>query len=110
MKQDAEEKKSVQRRIARKQIYLFSHQDQQRKELAQNRQTSEAELIRQAVAVLLNDPQKQGANPLPPDETAWQEVLKSFDEVRSLQTSQAPHRWTRDEYYDDPRYQRSWAT
>lgn len=95
MKQDAEEKNMARRKMVRKQVYLFSHQTQQLKELAKTQQTSEADLIRQAVAALLSAPQTRSANQLPPDEAAWQEILKSFDEVRSRQTSEAPHRWTR---------------
>jgi hypothetical protein len=97
--------KSTRRRMVRKQIYILPHQEARLKVLAQEQLVTEANLIRQAVEAFLNQPTKEILKPLPPDDAAWQEILASFAEVRSRTVAGEPHRWTRDDYYDDPRHQ-----
>lgn len=101
-------RKLTRRKMRRKQIYLLPQQDTRLKELAHKQLTTEAELIRQAVEAYLNQPMS-GLKHLPPDQAAWQEILASFEEVRKQSVAGEPHRWTRADYYDDPRSQRDWA-
>lgn len=109
MVQTVATKKSMRRKMLRKQVYLLPQQDRRLKELAALQLTTEAALIRQAIEVFLSQPLPNSLRHLPPQEAAWQEILASFEEARTLNVSGEPHRWTREEYYDDPRYQRLWA-
>ena len=96
-------RKATRRKMVRKQVYILPHQELQLKAIAEEQLVSEAELIRQAVAAFLARPLPNAARQLPPDEAAWQVILASFEVVRQQPVGAAPHRWTRDEYYDDPR-------
>jgi hypothetical protein len=91
------------RRMVRKQVYIYPHQEARLKAMAAAQLMSEADLIRQAVDAFLGQPQTAASNSLPPDEAAWQEVLASFVAVRERPLPGAPHRWTRDDYYDEQR-------
>ena len=97
--------KSIRRRMVRKQVYILPHQEARLKALAQEQLVSEADLIRQAVEAFLDKPVENAIKPLPPDEAAWLEILASFADVRRRSVSGEPHRWTRDDYYDEPRHQ-----
>lgn len=97
------------RKMVRKQVYLLAQQESKLKERAQRQSVTEAELIRQAVDAFLDQQPQNGGDHLPPDEAAWQEILASFEMVRSRSAVGDPQRWTRDNYYDDPRYERPWA-
>jgi hypothetical protein len=110
MTQTAATRQSTRRKMVRKQIYLLPQQETKLKALAQQQRTTEAELIRKAVETFLSQPMANGVKHLPPDEAAWQEILASFEEARARSVAGAPQRWTREDYYDDPRYQRDWAS
>ncbi len=101
---------STRRKMLRKQIYLLPQQDTKLKSLAYQQQTTEAELIRQAVEVFLSQPQAKSDKHLPPDEAAWQEILASFEEARTRNLTSEPQHWTREDYYEDPRYRREWSS
>ena len=94
---------AARRRMVRKQVYIYPHQEARLKAMAMAQLVSEADLIRQAVDAFLGQPQTAAINPLPPDETAWQEILTSFAAVRERSLPGAPHRWTREDYYDEQR-------
>jgi hypothetical protein len=93
------------KRMVRKQIYIYRRQNEQLKCLAQQRETTEAELIRQAIEVLLTQP-GTAAQFLPLNEEAWQTLLHSMQAQRASDLTGEPHRWTRADYYDDERSQR----
>lgn len=92
---------ATRRKMVRKQVYIYPHQEARLKAMAAAQLVSEADLIRQAVDAFLGQPQTAASNPLPPDEAAWQEVLASFAAVRARSLPGAPHRWTREDYYDE---------
>ena len=109
MTQTATTRQSTRRKMVRKQVYLLPQQELKLKALAAQQHTTEAALIRTAVETLLSQPVSNGGKHLPPDEAAWQEILASFEEIRVRSVAGEPQRWTREDYYDDPRYQRAWA-
>ena len=94
---------ATRRKMVRKQVYIYPHQEARLKAMAAAQFMSEADLIRQAVDAFLGQPQIAASNPLPPDEAAWQEVLASFAAVRERSLPGAPQRWTREDYYDEQR-------
>ena len=94
---------ATRRKMVRKQVYIYPHQEARLKAMAVAQRVSEADLIRQAVDAFLGQPQTAGSKPLPPDEAAWQEILTSFAAVRERSLPGAPHRWTRDDYYEEQR-------
>jgi hypothetical protein len=92
------------RRMVRKQIYIYAQQDEQIKRLAATRATSEAELIREAIEELLERQHPHSSNShLPPDEAAWQALLQSMREHSRQFSDGEPHRWRREDYYNDER-------
>jgi hypothetical protein len=96
-------KRANHRKMVRKQVYIYPHQEARLKAMAAAQLMSEADLIRQAVDAFLGQPHPSTSNSLPPDEAAWQEVLASFAAVRERSLPGAPHRWTREDYYDEQR-------
>lgn len=92
---------ATRRRMVRKQVYIYPHQEARLRAMAVAQLVSEADLIRQAVDTFLGQPQTAVSNPLPLDEAAWQEILASFAAVRERSLPGAPHRWTREDYYDE---------
>ena len=94
---------ATRRKMVRKQVYIYPHQEARLKAMAAAQLMSEADLIRQAVDAYLGQTQNAASNPLPSDEAAWQEVLASFAAVRERPLPGAPHRWTREDYYDEQR-------
>ena len=109
MTQIAAKPKSTRRKMLPKQIYLLPQQDTKLKVLAHQQRMTEAELIRQAVEAFLAQPVTNGSQHLPPNEAAWQEILASFAEIQNRSFDGEAQRWTRADYYDDPRFQRDWA-
>ena len=103
MTQQAGARRSARRKMVRKQVYIFPHQEARLKAMAREQLVSEADLIRKAVDAFLAQPQADVVMPMPPDEAAWQEILESFAAVRERALPGAPHRWTREDYYDEPR-------
>ena len=99
------------RRMVRKQVYLQPQQNAQLKRAAKARATTEAEVIREALEIVLNSSVPvSSARTFRPDQEAWQKLLKSMkDQRKRAALIGEPHRWTREEYYDDERYQRPWA-
>lgn len=97
--------------MIRKQIYIQPHQNAQLKRVAKARAMTEAEVMREALEILLSQPTPATeTRGLPPDEVAWQKLLASMREWREqAAVTGKPHRWTREDYYDDERYQRPWA-
>lgn len=94
---------ATRRKMVRKQVYISPHQEARLKVMAVAQRVSEADLIRQAVDAFLAQPQTAVSNPLPPDEAAWQEILTSFAAVRERSLPGTPHRWVREDYYDEQR-------
>ena len=98
------------KRMVRKQIYIQPQQDEQLKRMAQQQDTSQAELIREAIEILLRQqPSSQPNRALPPDEAAWQVILSFVDRRRAEGLSGEPYKWKREDGYDDDRYRRPWA-
>jgi hypothetical protein len=97
------------KKMVRKQIYIHPQQERQLKELAVQYDATEAELVRQAIEMLLNQtPRGQGA--LPFHEASWQEILAFVDEREQNVPSGEPYKWNRADAYDDERAQRTWNT
>jgi hypothetical protein len=95
--------------MVRKQVYILPHQEERLKRLAQERETTEAALIRQAIDEVLNQPTPMiGAKSLPPDEAAWQAILGSIDERRREGVAGQPYQWRREDAYEE-RMNRPWA-
>jgi hypothetical protein len=85
--------------MIRKQVYLRPRQDLQIKQLAEERGTTEADIIRQAVDLLLAESQR-----LRRAQNAW-EAAQALMETRAsyaVQDNQIEeHAWTRDELYTE---------
>lgn len=97
-------------RMVRKQVYILPKQDAQLKRLAQEQETTEAELIRAAIDGLLNQKATiRTEQALPPDEAAWQAILAFVDQRRAEGVPGEPYQWKREDGYDDERYRRPWA-
>lgn len=80
--------------MIRKQVYLEPRQDIQIKQLATERKTTEADVIREAIDTLLGEVARQRRA-----QQAWDEAL-AFMEARYAQgTVSAERTWTRDELY-----------
>jgi hypothetical protein len=98
------------KRMVRKQIYIQPQQDEQLKRMAQQRDTSEAELIREAIEILLDQqPSSRPNKALPPDEAAWHIILSFVDSRRAEGLPGESYKWEREDGYDDERYRRPWA-
>ena len=83
--------------MIRKQVYLEPRQDLQIKQLAQERGTTEADIIRKAVDLLLSEAQRQRRA-----QTAWEEarVLMEARAQYAVEPAEAEERfWARDELY-----------
>ena len=83
--------------MVRKQIYIPKRQEALLKRLARLRNTSEAEIIRQAI-----DHEAEQSQPYTAlyDHSAWEELLKLFEERTKLGTTGEPYQWNRQEIYD----------
>jgi hypothetical protein len=104
-------KTSPKKRMVRKQVYIYPRQEAQLKRVAESRDVTEAEVIREALEMVLSRPLTSGVSrDLSSSEEAWQKLLKSMEEHRAQSDVKGkPHRWTRADYYDDERHQWSWA-
>lgn len=81
--------------MIRKQVYLEPRQDVQIKQLATERKTTEADVIREAIDTLLGEVARQRRA-----QQAWDEAL-AFMEARYAQGPVPGGRtWTRDELYE----------
>jgi hypothetical protein len=102
---------SRRKRMVRKQVYILPKQEEALKRLAEQRGASEAELIREAIEIMLQaQPVQENVKPLPPNQEAWQALLRSMQEHRMPDLPDKPHRWTRADYYDDERSRRLYGT
>ncbi len=82
--------------LVRRQIYLKPRQDVQIKRLAAERSTTEADIIREAIDMLLSEIARQRRA-----QKAWDETL-AFMEERYAQGAVSEGRtWTRDELYEE---------
>lgn len=97
------------RRMVRKQLYIYPQQNAQLKRVAESRAVTEAEVIREALESMLGNT-TPAARAIQPDDESWRKLQKAMRESRkrTAGTGKA-HRWTREDYYDDPRYQRDWS-
>lgn len=102
--------KSRRRKMVRKQIYIHPQQDTKLKELADRQHVTEAELIRQAVDILLDQPTTKGSNALPMHEAAWQEILAFVGQLEQNMLLGEPYTWSRADGYSDERALRGWNT
>jgi len=84
--------------MVRKQIYIQKRQEALLKHLARVRKTSEAEIIRQAI-----DHEAEQSQPYIDlyDHSAWEELLKLFEERTKLGITGEPYRWNRQEIYEE---------
>jgi hypothetical protein len=89
-------------RMVRKQIYIRPQQEERLKQLAEARAVSEAELIREAIEVMLQAaPVEQASKPLPEKEAAWQAILGSIRDLKPDPERTEPYRWNREELYEE---------
>lgn len=88
--------------MVRKQVYIYPQQEAQLKRLAEERDVTEAELIREALDALLQQPAPAPAvKSLPPDEAAWQAILQSIRDLKPDPARTEPYRWNREELYEE---------
>lgn len=98
----ADRSKTRRKRMVRKQVYIRPQQEEQLKRLAEQRAVTEAELIREALDVLLQQSTPAGAvKSLPPDEAAWQAILQSIRNLKPDPERTEPYRWNREELYEE---------
>jgi hypothetical protein len=83
--------------MIRKQVYLEPRQDLQIKQLAEERGTTEAHIIRKAIDLLLSEAQRQQRA-----QAAWEEAHALMEARAQYAVSPAQaeeHAWTRDDLY-----------
>lgn len=102
-------RKQANRRMIRKQVYIYPRQEVQLKRVAESREVTEAEIMRDALEAVLGNAAPV-ARTFQPDDEAWRKLQKAMRESRKRTAGAGKaHRWTREDYYDDPRYQRPWS-
>lgn len=84
--------------MVRKQIYIQQRQQILLRRIAQNREVSEAAIIRQAIDRVLTSPR---LHPIVPDPTAWDEILRFVEEHKTLSPAREPYQWNREDAYKD---------
>src|SRR2546421_6072598 len=84
--------------MIRKQIYLHKRHQILLDQLARARGVSQAEVIRRALE------REAGGHgpPLPPDRSAWEEILEAVASRRVLGSGGAAYPWRRQDGYPDP--------
>jgi len=80
--------------MIRKQMYLEPRQDIQIKQLAAERRTTEADIIREAIDTLLGEVARQRRA-----QQAWDEALALMEARYAQGSVPGGHTWTRDELY-----------
>jgi hypothetical protein len=82
--------------MVRKQFYIHRRHDALLKQLAEARGVSEAEVVRQAI-----EREATGAltRPLPPDHSAWQEILEVIESRKAAGPTGAVYHWCREDAY-----------
>lgn len=96
------------KKMVRKQIYIHPQQEALLKELAIRQQATEAELVRQAIEMLLNQPSTQHKSLLPIHEASWQQILAFVEQREQNVPPGEPYKWNRTDAYDDERAGRPW--
>ncbi|GAB4451320.1 MAG: hypothetical protein OHK0041_14040 [Anaerolineales bacterium] len=89
--------------MVRKQIYIYKRQEEQLKRISEARGVSEAEIVRQAIdrEAFLPSPMLYAS-----DAEAFERLMALMSQPKSYVESGEAHRWTRADYYDDPRSKR----
>lgn len=82
--------------MVRRQVYLKSRQDAQIKRLAAERSTTEADVIREAIDMLLSEVARQRRA-----QKAWDETLTFMEERYAQGAVSGGRTWTRDELYEE---------
>ena len=82
--------------MIRKQVYLEPRQDAEVKQLAAERKTTEAEVIREAIDTLLGEVTRQRRA-----QQAWEEALALMEARYAQGPVSAGRTWTRDELYEE---------
>ena len=93
--------------MVRKQVYITREQAERLKRAARKRGTSEADLVRSALDLLIGKDVDSGETILNEEErrSAWAKELAFMEERAMLKVPQEPRTWTRDELYDGrPKY------
>ena len=90
-------------KMVRKQIYIYKRQEAQLKKISEARGVSEAELVREAI-----DRETRSITPamFHPDPEAFEQLMKFFEQRKSMQPTGESSRWSRADAYDDPRTER----
>jgi hypothetical protein len=90
-------------KMVRKQIYIYQRQEAQLKRISDARGISEAEIVRAAI-----DREAQAITPtvFHPDPEAYEQLMKFFEQRKSIPPTGEPYRWSREDAYDDPRTKR----
>lgn len=90
-------------KMVRKQIYIYQRQEAQLKRISDARGISEAEIVRAAI-----DREAQAITPtvFHPDPEAFEQLMKFFEQRKSMPSTGEPYRWSREDAYDDPRTKR----
>jgi hypothetical protein len=95
--------------MVRKQIYIEAEQNRRLKRIAEERGTSEAEIVRRGLDYFERVEVKRETVTPPLDLSAWEESKRFIAErmERYKDVPQTGRSWTRDELYDDdPRFAR----
>lgn len=82
--------------MIRKQVYLEPRQDAQVKQLAAERKTTEADVIREAIDTLLGEVARQRRA-----QQAWEEALALMEARYAQGPVSGGRTWTRDELYTE---------
>jgi tRNA-dihydrouridine synthase len=82
--------------MVRRQVYLKPRQDLQIKHLAAERSTTEADVIREAIDMLLSEVTRQKRA-----QKAWDETLAFMEERYAQGAVSGGRTWTRDELYEE---------
>lgn len=84
--------------MVRKQIYIQKHQQTQLKRIAEKRGVSEAAVIRQAIDHEISNPVIYAPQH---DSSAWDEILRFIEKLRTRSLNGKPIHWDRQEIYQE---------
>jgi len=84
--------------MIRKQIYIPQRQDILIKRLAETRDVSEAEVIRQAIE---HEISREVPGTTPEAAEAWEQIMQLVEERKKVAGTGEPCRWNREEIYEE---------
>ena len=84
--------------MVRKQIYIQQRQQIMLRRIAQNREVSEAAIIRQAIDREIISPRPY---PVVPDPATWDEIIRFIEARKAISPAGEPYKWSREDAYED---------